>query len=158
MKIDDESGPTPLSTDSLIYDRLKAHPDAVRSIEEGAKAEALMSPEAARKHMADNWAPVFRRYDLLSTEAAALAGLDRIAHGKVPDEATRAGWRDAAKAALLAEYGPDRVGQALADARAFIGQDPQLKKFAMRGFGDHKVLGLMAARLGGQARKEGRLK
>lgn len=148
----------PLATDAGSYDRVAMHRDAVRSVEQGAKEVGLMSPEAARQHVASNFEPVLRRYDLLSTESQALAALHRDALGSAPDAETRAKWRDEAKAALLQEYGPDGVGRALADGRAFIKQDPQLRKFAARGFGDNKAIALMAARLGTQARKDGRLK
>lgn len=148
----------PLATDAGPYDRTKMHTDAVRSMEEGAKTVALMTPEAARQHVATNWEPVINRYDLLDRETKDLAELDRQAHGKAPDGKTQAAWRDEAKAALLAEYGADGAAKALADGQKFIAQDPQLRKFASKGFGNHKSLVLMAARLGTQARKEGRLK
>lgn len=149
---------TPLADESLGYNRLAMHSDAVRVAEQGAKEVALMSPEAARQHVASNLEPVLRRYDLLSTESQALAALHRDALGKAPDAQTRATWRDEAKAALLQEYGADSVAKALADAQAFTKQDPQLRQFAAKGYGDHKNLILMAARLGTRARKAGRLR
>ena len=149
---------TPLADDSHGYNRVAMHSDAVRTLEESAKESALMSPEAARQHVASHFEPILQRYDLLSTESQALAALHRQALGKAPDTNTLAQWRDEAKAALLAEYGPDGVGKALKDAQAFIKQDAQLSKFASKGFGNHKSLVLMAARLGTKARKEGRLK
>lgn len=150
---------TPLATDPVMYDRPAMHRDALRRVEEGAKANALMTPEAAKQHRDTSVVmTTVKRYDITSDEAGALADLDALAHQKAPDAETRAQWASEAKAALLATYGPDGVGQAIRDANRFVKQDPQLYRFADRGFGDRKELVLMAARLGTAARKAGRLK
>lgn len=153
-----ENQDTPLATDPIIYDRMKANPDAVRALVENSKTYGLMTPDAAEKHVERTWAPVLKRYDLTNNEANSLAALDGMAHQKPPAAEQRAAWASDAKAALLATYGPNGVGQALKDAKAFIAQDPQLHKFASKGFGDHRSLVLLAARLGSEARKSGRLK
>lgn len=149
---------TPFATESPVYDRQKMHPDAMRQFEANAIESSLVTPEEAKAHVQSGIGKVLRRYDLLSTETKALADLDRLNHTKLPDAATREQWRGEAHAAMLATYGPKGVGQALKDAKAFIKQDPQLYTMASRGFGDHKDLVLLAARLGREARNAGKLK
>lgn len=155
---DEFKGDTPLATDPLHYDREAMHRDSLRTITEDHMRASLSTPEQADAYVAENWLPVFRRYDLLGAEVQGLGRLAAMSHDGPPSAEDRAGWVKEAKAALLGEYGAEGVGQALADARAFIKQDPQLRRFEAKGFGDHPRMVLMAARLGTAGRKAGKLK
>lgn len=148
----------PLADEPSMFDRALMQKDAVQAMESNAIRHQLLTPEAAQEHVDKTWGRVLRQYDFTSAEANGLAELDGLSQQKAPDAETRAAWASEAKAALLATYGPEKVGQALADAKRFISSDPQLHAFARKGWGDHKQLVLLAARKGTEARKAGRLK
>jgi hypothetical protein len=158
MGADEFKGDTPLATDSLGYDRPLMHTDAMRGLEQNVIKQQLVTPDVAKALVEREWVPVIRRYDLTSNDSSALVELDALARQPAPDADTRAGWVGKSKAAMLDEYGAENVGRVLKDARAFVQQDPQLRTFAARGFGDHPQLVKVAARLGSIARKSGKLR
>jgi hypothetical protein len=136
-----------------------AYGDAVRSIET-AMLEQLGSPEEASATAAE-WAGAFSEMGLSHQEATLVTeiGISAISTPPSPEIVTQ--WTEAAKDALVQDYGPRGAHQALADAQRYLARfgTPELRDVLdMTGLGNHPAIVRVIAQKARQARLEGRLR
>ena len=136
-----------------------AYGDAVRSIET-VMLEQLGSPEEASATAAE-WAGAFSEMGLSHQEAALVTEIGISAISTPPSPETVTQWTEAARDALVQDYGPRGAHQALQDAQRYLGRfgTPELRDVLdMTGLGNHPSVVRVIAQKARQARLEGRLR
>jgi hypothetical protein len=129
----------------VLFDGANDHGDAERAIQNTLIETDLTTPEEAAA-VAQEWRPVFQTLQLNSSESTAMANLGAAVYRNPPSPETLAGWANEAKAALLQDFGPGGVGQALADAKAWVARDPKLVQYLNEtGLGSHPSVVRLAA-------------
>jgi hypothetical protein len=133
------------SAGAVLFDGANDHGDAERAIQNTLIETDLTTPEEAAA-VAQEWRPVFQTLQLNSSESTAMANLGAAVYRNPPSPETLAGWANEAKAALLQDFGPGGVGQALADAKAWVARDPKLVQYLNEtGLGSHPSVVRLAA-------------
>lgn len=130
------------STDPMV-----THAQAARIISTVAVQDFLNSPIQAEQ-VAAEWAGTFAEYKLNADESGMLAQLGVDNTLNPPTQEVQEQWAEASLADLQRDWGADRAGQALNDARMYVARTPGAADLIDRlGIGNHpKVVALCAAR------------
>lgn len=130
------------STDPMV-----THAGAARIISNVAVQDFLNDPIQAER-VAAEWAETFTTYKLNADESNMLAqlGVDNVR--TPPSQEVQEQWAEASLADLQRDWGADKAGQALNDARMYVARTPGAADLIDRlGIGNHpKVVALCAAR------------
>ncbi|MBA3597958.1 MAG: hypothetical protein H0W40_11375 [Methylibium sp.] len=157
-----ESPPPPADAtpEERLFGGMHTHGDAQRGIATTMIEHDGMSREQANA-VAGEWAPVFAEAGLSNTEASTLAEVGAAIYQRPASDEQRQQWASMAREALQADYRPDGVAQALADAKVLVqrlaASHPGIVAWLEAGAGDHpQVVRVIAARAR-ELRKAGRL-
>lgn len=154
----------PLPADATPGERLfggmHTHGDAQRGIATTMIEHDGMSREQANA-VAEEWAPVFAEAGLSNTEASTLAEAGAAIYQRPPSDEQRQQWASMAQDALQADYRPEGVAQALADARTLVqrvaAKHPGIVAWLDAGAGDHPAVIRAVCARARELRKQGRL-
>jgi hypothetical protein len=133
--------------------------DAMRSIETAMLQELGDPADAAAT--ASQWAGHYAELGLTHQEAVSVTEIGISAISTPPSPETVIQWTEAAKDALVQDYGPRGAHQALQDAQRYLGRfgTPELRDVLdMTGLGNHPAIVRTIAAKARQARLEGRLR
>jgi hypothetical protein len=134
------------------------HADATQAIINSGLEDHLHDPETAGA-IAAEWAKTFAEHQLTSTDSKELADIGARVMREAPTPTLVAQWTETAIQNLQVEYGVEGAGQALRDARSYIGMRGDLKNTLDKlGLGSHPKIVAIAAARGRALRQAGKLR
>lgn len=156
--------PPPLPADATPAEKLfggtHTHDVATRAISGALVEHDGMSREHANA-VAGEWAPVFATAGLSNSESSAVAEVGAAIYQRPPSDEQRQQWASVAQEALQADYRPEGVAQALADARTLVqrvaAKHPGVIAWLDAGAGDHPAVIRAVCARARELRKAGRL-